>query len=78
MQKMLLAGYFRSKKVRLTVGWTGLSIAGVFFMWGILGFIPFIPSMLDIFGVLGLRIPAALTVLGLLMAAIGFWEFDED
>lgn len=78
MQKMLLAGYFRSKKVRLMVGWTGLSIAGVFFMWGILGFIPFIPSMLDIFGVLGLRIPAALTVLGLLMAAIGFWEFDED
>ncbi|WP_413663920.1 hypothetical protein ACG1BZ_00275 [Microbulbifer sp. CNSA002] len=78
MQKMLLAGYFRSKKVRLMVGWTGLSIAGVFFMWGILGFIPFIPSMLDIFGVLGLRIPAALTVLGLLMAAIGFWESDED
>ncbi|WP_444926354.1 hypothetical protein ACJJI4_21005 [Microbulbifer sp. TRSA002] len=78
MQKILLAGYFRSKKVRLIVGWTGLSIAGVFFLWGILGFLSFIPSMLDIFGVLWMRIPAGITVFGLLMAAIGFWEFDED
>ncbi|WP_444936908.1 hypothetical protein ACJJIW_06045 [Microbulbifer sp. JMSA004] len=77
-KSLILADYFRSKKLRLIVGWTGILISSVFFLWGILGFITFIPSMLDVFGVLGLRIPAGITIFGLLMAALGFWKFDED
>jgi len=30
--------------------------------------------MLDIFGVVGMRTPAAITIAGLLLAAIGFFE----
>lgn len=45
-----------------------------FFLWLPLGFLYAVPSMIDVFGVPGLRIPAAITVAGLLIAAIGFWD----
>lgn len=54
------------------VGWFGVIIAAPFFLWVPLGLIGLAPSMVDTFGVVGLRIPAAVTIGGLLLAAIGF------
>jgi hypothetical protein len=39
-----------------------------------LGFTGLIPSMIDVFGVVGLRIPAGVTIAGLLLSAIGFHQ----
>jgi len=30
--------------------------------------------MIDVFGIVGLRIPAGITIAGLLIAAVGFYE----
>jgi hypothetical protein len=43
-------------------------------VWLPLGFLEAVPSMLEIFGMLGLRTPASITIGGLLLAAIGFHE----
>jgi len=64
-QKQLL---FRS------IGVLGLVLAVPFFLWFILGSLGVIPSLVDVFGIVGLRTPAAFTVAGLLMAAIGFYD----
>lgn len=53
-------------------GWVGVVVATPFFLWVPLGFTGLIPSMIDVFGIVGLRIPAAVTIAGLLLAAIGF------
>lgn len=57
-----------------SVGWLGVIIAAPFFLWVPLGFTELIPSMIDVFGVVGLRIPAGVTIAGLLIAAIGFHQ----
>lgn len=56
------------------LGIVGVLIAMPFFVWLPLGLLPAVPSMIDVFGIPGLRIPASLTVAGLLIAAIGFWD----
>jgi hypothetical protein len=56
------------------LGIVGVLIAIPFFVWLPLGLLPAVPSMIDVFGIPGLRIPASLTVAGLLIAAIGFWD----
>jgi hypothetical protein len=53
-------------------GWIGVIIATPFFLWVPLGFTGLVPTMIDFFGVVGLRIPAAITIAGLLLAAVGF------
>ena len=53
-------------------GWVGVVVATPFFLWVPLGFTGLIPSMIDVFGIVGLRIPAAFTIAGLLLAAVGF------
>ncbi len=45
-----------------------------FFAWLPLGLLDSVPSMVEVFGVPGLRIPASIAVGGLLLAAIGFYE----
>ena len=55
-------------------GWIGVVVATPFFLWAPLGFIGLVPSMIDVFGVVGLRIPAGVTISGLLLAAVGFYE----
>jgi len=50
-------------------------VAAPFFLWVPLGLIGLAPSMIDVFGIVGLRIPAAVTIAGLLLAAIGFHRF---
>lgn len=56
-------------------GWVGVVVATPFFLWVPLGFTGLIPSMIEVFGIVGLRIPAAVTIAGLLVAAVGFHRF---
>lgn len=57
------------------LGVVGLLTAGTCLLWLPLGWFGFVPSMIDVFGTSGLRIPASMTVGGLLLAAIGFNDF---
>ena len=63
-------------KVRLlrAAGVLGVVIAAPFFIWVPLGLLGLTPSMIDVFGLVGLRFPAAITISGLLIAAVGFHE----
>ena len=54
------------------LGWIGVFIAAPFFLWFLLAWLGMAPSMVEVFGVVGLRIPAAVTIAGLLLAAVGF------
>lgn len=62
-------------RFRLAVGVLGLGVATVMFLWLLLGALGVMPSMIEVFGVTGLRIPTGAAVGGLLLAAIGFNEF---
>ncbi|WP_353375825.1 hypothetical protein [Microbulbifer sp. NBRC 101763] len=66
----------RSKKFRLIIGWIGLLVAMPFFFWALFGLLGMVPSILQVFGITGMRIPASITIIGLLMAAVGFWDYD--
>ena len=57
------------------LGWLGVLVAAPFFIWVPLSLVTTLPSMIDVFGVVGLRIPASITIGGLLLAAIGFHKF---
>ncbi len=57
------------------LGWAGASLAAPFFVWTALALVAPVPSMIEVFGVAGLRIPASVTVGGLLLAAVGFHRF---
>ncbi|MFA0809635.1 hypothetical protein [Microbulbifer epialgicus] len=67
-----------SKTTRFIIGWVGLLIAAPFFLWGLAGLLGVVPSMLKVFGIEGLRVPAGITIIGLVIAAIGFWDYEED
>ncbi len=45
-----------------------------FYHWVPLGLIGLAPSMIDVFGIVGLRIPAAVTIASLMLAAVGFHQ----
>lgn len=62
-------------RVRRTIGAVGLIAALPFFIWLPLGLVEAIPSMIDVFGVPGLRIPASMTIAGLLLAAVAFHDW---
>jgi hypothetical protein len=59
---------------RRILGVVGIFIALPFFLWVPIGLLKGVPSMIDVFGIVGLRTPAAITIAGLLLAAIGFYE----
>ncbi len=61
-------------RIRRTFGVLGAATALPFFVWLLLGWCGAVPSMVDVFGTPGLRTPAAITIGGLLMAAIGFHD----
>lgn len=61
--------------LRLSLGVLGIAVATAFFVWLLLGWVGWMPTMVDVFGVEGLRTPAAITVAALLIAAIAFWEY---
>ncbi|GAB2891948.1 hypothetical protein ACCI51_02530 [Microbulbifer echini] len=74
--KKVINLFNETKKVRLLIGWIGLLITAPFILWGMAGLLGIVPSMLKVFGLPGLRIPAGITIFGLLIAAIGFWDYD--
>jgi len=62
-------GWFRA-----SLGILGVTLAASFLIWLLIGWAGWVPTMVDVFGVAGMRTPAAITVAGLLLAAIAFWE----
>ncbi len=64
----------RRKRTRLVCGWIGVLIATPFFVWVPLGFSDLVPSVIDVFGLTGIRVPAGVSIFGLLVAAVGFHE----
>jgi len=64
----------RTRKVRRVLGALGMSMALPFFLWTPLGMVEGIPSIVEMYGFEGLRIPTSITIGGLLLAAIGFFE----
>jgi len=53
----------------------GIAMATPFFIWVALGWIPSIPSIVDVFGVDGLKFPTSIVIAGLMLAAIGYEDF---
>jgi len=60
--------------LRTSLGLLGAAVASCFFIWLLLGWFGWVPTMVDVFGTAGMRTPASVTVAGLLLAAIAFWE----
>jgi hypothetical protein len=62
-------------RLRFSLGVLGIVVASAFFVWMLAGWFGWVPSMVAVFGVEGLRTPASITVGALLIAAIAFWEY---
>lgn len=62
-------------RLRFSLGVLGILVAAAFFVWLLAGWLEWMPGMVDIFGVPGMRTPATITVAALLLAAIAFWEY---
>ncbi|MGB5177708.1 MAG: hypothetical protein WBP44_03155 [Gammaproteobacteria bacterium] len=43
-------------------------------IWLLIGWFGWVPTMVEVFGIAGMRIPASVAVGGLLLAAISFWK----
>ena len=52
----------------------GPLIAASFTLWFLLGLLGFVPSIIQVFGQTEVKIPAAIVVAGLLIAALGYWD----
>ncbi len=61
-------------RTRILLGVAGTLTAAFFFFWLLIGWLGWTPTMVDVFGVTGMRTPASITVAGLLLAAICFWD----
>ena len=46
-----------------------------FFIWLPIGLVQPIPSIIDVFGMDGLRFPTGIVIAGLMLAAFGFEDF---
>ena len=53
----------------------GVILVLPFFIWMPLSLVTTIPSMIDIFGMDGLRTPTGIVIGGLMLAAFGFEDF---
>lgn len=60
--------------MRILLGVLGTVTAAFFFGWLLIGWIGWTPTLVEVFGVAGMRTPASITVAGLLLAAISFWD----
>lgn len=65
----------RLDTVKLIARIAGLSLIIPFFLWLLLGLVPGIPSIVDVFGMAGLRTPTAFVIAGLMLAAFGYEDF---
>ena len=61
-------------RLRFSLGVLGIVVAAAFFAWLLAGWLGWVPGMVDVFGVAGMRTPAAISVAALLLAAISFHE----
>ena len=61
--------------VKKALRYLGLSMAIPFFVWVPLGFISSVPSIIDVFGIDGLKLPTGIVIGGLMLAAIGYEDF---
>ena len=59
---------------RRLLGYFGIALFCPWVAWLVLGQLGWVPSLVDTFSVPGLRIPASFAILGLLIAAVGFWQ----
>jgi hypothetical protein len=66
--------WFWVRRLQKSLALVGIMMAAPFFVWFVIGMLPNVPSMVHIFGIEGLRIPASITISGLLLSAIGFYE----
>ena len=57
------------------MGSVGLIVAVFMLVWLITSFLGLTVSIVDVFGMEGLRIPAGVAIGGLLLAAVGFNKF---
>ena len=57
-------------RLRFSLGVLGIVVAAAFFVWLLAGWLGWVPDMVDVFGVAGMRTPAAITVAALLLVAI--------
>jgi hypothetical protein len=62
-------------KTRRLLRLLGIAMFLPFAVWLLVGWIPSVPSIIDVFGVTGLKIPAGIAIGGLLISAIGFADF---
>lgn len=63
------------KRARKVIGILGLLMTLPFLIWLPLGWLGVVPSMIEFYGMEGLRIPSSFVIGGLLIAAVGFYEF---
>lgn len=61
--------------VKLLLRLLGIGVALPFFIWAPLGLLPYVPSIVDVFGMSGLKVPTGFVIGGLMMAAIGFEDY---
>ena len=59
---------------RRWLGYLGIALVLPWVIWFLLGLVGVVPSLVSVFGIPGLRIPASFAIAGLLIAAIGFYH----
>ncbi|MBN8429504.1 hypothetical protein JF535_01445 [Microbulbifer salipaludis] len=59
---------------RRWLGYLGLALVLPWVVWCLLGLLGVVPSLVTVFGIPGLRIPASVAIAGLLIAALGFYH----
>ncbi|KPV40728.1 hypothetical protein AN478_06125 [Thiohalorhabdus denitrificans] len=60
---------------RLVIGLVSIGVAALAGAWMVAGLLPFVPSVVDLLGVAGVRAAAGVMVAGLLLASIAFADF---
>jgi hypothetical protein len=63
------------KTIKKVARVSGVCMALPFFIWLPIGLIANVPSIIDVFGMDGLRYPTAIVIGGLMLAAFGFEDF---
>jgi hypothetical protein len=66
---------FSFLRFRFLMGSAGLIAAILMLVWLITSLLGLTVSMIDIFGIEGVRIPAGIAIGGLMLAAVGFNKF---
>lgn len=61
--------------IRTILGTLGLLATGLMFVWLVLGWTGVTYSILDVFGMSGIRYPTGVAIGGLLLAAVSFNKF---